>query len=434
MNKFKTMKYKTTAGDAGLFDKLSKYSTVRFLRKPNGRKGSAAAAPPLSGSYDMTGRESDDHKLEIGAPILISKTSLDFDTIDAAQEPLNRSSDQSDEFLDANSSTANDSKSSYHSVEQSASDQSQPTDERVKSSTLESGETNKNTMLIASRSKSATNLHKAELSIFLDRNQPLENGLMINGTGARSVSNLHAKRAPSKLSVASSRDSIAIDSSIGGPDEDFDLKSASFQSLDARNIFLSIDELNDITQQINESDDFKPTDQKDLEYCAHRDNLRPSERRITLLRNKNHKLLNVNARKDKLTNAWSDFKVWIGEERGKIKEVVNKHAAVQRVAGNNQNCIQSAAEVNAKRIAETEANGRAQRRESDEAVDASALSRHGSRRAVGSEEHESNGDSLQSNASAVSKAKAAQDTATEVNRHEHFASELFSIRNEQREA
>ncbi|XP_055591421.1 uncharacterized protein LOC129743412 [Uranotaenia lowii] len=114
-------------------------------------------------------------------------------------------------------------------------------------------------------------------------------------------------------------------------EEEFDLKSASFQSLDARNLFLSIEELEEITRQINESSDiFKETSN---EYCEHRKQLHPTERRLTLLKNKSsHKhFIDFDKKKAKLTRKWSGFKHWIGEEQDKIKEVVQKHAAMQRV-------------------------------------------------------------------------------------------------------
>lgn len=113
-------------------------------------------------------------------------------------------------------------------------------------------------------------------------------------------------------------------------EEEFDLKSASFQSLDARHLFLSIEELDEITRQINESDIFK---EGNNEYCEHRNQLHPTERRLTLLKNKtaNKHFIDFDKKKAKLTRKWSGFKHWIGEEQDKIKEVVQKHAAMQRV-------------------------------------------------------------------------------------------------------
>ncbi|XP_038107797.1 uncharacterized protein LOC6036718 isoform X1 [Culex quinquefasciatus] len=117
-------------------------------------------------------------------------------------------------------------------------------------------------------------------------------------------------------------------------EEEFDLKSASFQSLDARNLFMSIEELDEITRQINESDIFKEAEEPN-EYCEHRNQLHPSERRLTLLKNKTapKHFIDFDKKKAKLTRKWSGFKHWIGEEQDKIKEVVQKHAAMQRVGG-----------------------------------------------------------------------------------------------------
>uniref|UniRef100_A0A1Q3G0L6 Nostrin n=1 Tax=Culex tarsalis TaxID=7177 RepID=A0A1Q3G0L6_CULTA len=117
-------------------------------------------------------------------------------------------------------------------------------------------------------------------------------------------------------------------------EEEFDLKSASFQSLNARHLFMSIEELDEITRQINESDIFKEAEEPN-EYCEHRNQLHPSERRLTLLKNKTapKHFIDFDKKKAKLTRKWSGFKHWIGEEQDKIKEVVQKHAAMQRVGG-----------------------------------------------------------------------------------------------------
>ncbi|XP_055528809.1 uncharacterized protein LOC129720926 [Wyeomyia smithii] len=115
-------------------------------------------------------------------------------------------------------------------------------------------------------------------------------------------------------------------------EEEFDLKSASFQSLEARHLFLSIEELDEITRQINEAEVFK---EDNNEYCEHRKQLHPCERRLTLLKNKTSgkHFIDFDRKKAKLTRKWSGFKHWIGEEQDKIREVVQKHAAMQRVGG-----------------------------------------------------------------------------------------------------
>lgn len=376
MNKFKTMKYKTSTNGVGsndhsIFDKLSKrYSTVRFLRKSDAKKVDPKANP-VCGSYDMSGRDSEDHKLEIGAPILISKTTIDADTIDTSAYrnslDVQRNSDQSDIYHDADSSlemqqsamSFGDLKFSFYTAHESDTSanetntaQEKPQYAKIKPLPDSSIEINNNSNFVANRSKSATNLHKTELSLYLQRSPSMDitnkfsKSLSLSKNGSRTVSK-HS--VDSDGSYNNSRNSIAINGSSefvtacnGGSTEfdeevmDFDMKSASFQSLDARNIFLSIEELNDITRQINESDEFNAPDEHDLEYCSHRDNLRPCERRVTLLRNKNQKFLNIAPKRDKLTNAWSGFKSWIGEEKGKIREVVNKHAAMQRVGANTK--------------------------------------------------------------------------------------------------
>lgn len=331
MNKFKATKYKTESlqNDSSIFDKISKrYSNVRFLRKSTNRK----EPQTITGSYDMTGRNSDDHKLEIGAPILISKTTIDTDSIiDANQfrhsmiSTMQRSSNESDVYHDANSSLDTQQSTSIGDLKLSSTDEDDTTytKRRTLPTTIEVN--NNNGTFVGNRSRSATNLHKTELSVYIQRSPSME--LSQKFTTKRVLSK-HS--IDSDVSFNNSRNTVN-DLIYDEEQLDFDMKSASFQSLNARNIFLSIEELNEITRQINESDDFHV----DNEYQKHRENLRPCERRVTLLRNKNHpKFLNIAPKRDKLTNAWSGFKTWIGEEKGKIKEVVNKHAAMQRVGAN----------------------------------------------------------------------------------------------------
>lgn len=375
MNKFKATKYKTEnlqqPNDSSLFDKITKrYSNVRFLRKSSNRKDAQAAA--ITGSYDMNGRNSDDHKLEIGAPILISKTTIDTDSIiDASCQFRNsvisdqqRSSNESDVYHDANSSldtqrsvsSVGDAKFALYSSASNDDDKSDDnnattyTKRRTLPTSIETNNYNSNNnngKFAGNRSKSASNLHKTELSVYIQRSPSMElthkfgNGIITTTTTTTTptCNGIHVvskQSIDSDISFHNSRNSVTVNGSIYDEEAlDFDMKSASFQSLNARNIFLSIEELNDITRQINESDEFNVD--TDPEYQIHRENLRPCERRITLLRNKNQsKFLNIAPKRDKLTNAWSGFKTWIGEEKGKIKDVVNKHAAMQRVGANTK--------------------------------------------------------------------------------------------------
>lgn len=380
MNKLKTFKYKTSTADNGLFDKISKrYSTYRFLRKSPGRKNSGDTTPaPVSGSYDMTGHESDDHKLEIGAPVLISKTTLDSDhendaSADSVQSHINDGvrSERTSERSTKNSSFGELKFSFFTPSGAQTPDDNEDQDYDIPRPCIISAN-DANAMPV--RSKSATNLHRTELSVCLQRTPSLKvfdmkehsNAATKTSEEERQLSNttdveplnvqtnqsldnvyddrtstpIPQPRSASKTSLdrlnlpnsqrthSKSRESVNLNGSVC--DEDFDLKSASCQSLNERTLFLSIEELNDITKQINEAAEFQ-SDDNDLEYCAHRDNLRPVERRITLLRNKNNRLINMGTRRDKITNAWSGFKSWIGEEKGKLRDVVHRHAALQRV-------------------------------------------------------------------------------------------------------
>lgn len=408
MNKIRTFKYKTNNNENSIFSKLTKrYSNVKFLRSTSGATTSsgvgsrnASTAPASStGSYDMTGRESDDLKREIGAPVLISKTTIDADDIQPIiqnEPPLNGPAADSPES--SPSPHFNDIKFSFHTPDEV--DGNCCADENAYDSPKSTA-----TPLRKNRSKSATNLHKSEIKVYLQRAPSLEiqsNGVHVdnssynemlthhhhqkylknntssvlshgnnskssqNPTNRNSGDNSRAMFAKDQhqcdnststayenrnnlLSLSSptahyqannncpktNRDSYgtANTDSLSTNDEmdDFDLKSASFQSLDAHDLFLSIEELNEITQQINDAAEFQH--EVDLEYCEHRDKLRPDQRRITLLRNKNHAAINLDKKKEKISHAWSGLKNWIGEERDKIKDVVQKHAAAQRVGG-----------------------------------------------------------------------------------------------------
>uniref|UniRef100_A0A4Y0AZU3 SH3 domain-containing protein n=1 Tax=Anopheles funestus TaxID=62324 RepID=A0A4Y0AZU3_ANOFN len=135
------------------------------------------------------------------------------------------------------------------------------------------------------------------------------------------------------------RDSSSSNNST--QEEEFDLKSASFQSLadagpGANQLAVSMDELDELTRQINQSTvGLGSTPLPDSEeYCEHRKQLHPSERRLTLMKNRSvsgKQLIDFDRRKAKITKKWSGFKSWIGEEQGRIREVVQKHAAMQRV-------------------------------------------------------------------------------------------------------
>lgn len=368
MNKIKTFKYKTDGkNDSGIFNKISKrYSSVKFLRSNPGRKSSPQ--PISTGSYDMTGNESEDLKREIGAPILISKTTIDSDTTDCIrlrESPIDENSKDSSE-----NEVFHDTVTNFNEIKFSFL----PTDETENrlstNSEYDSPRPHPSMILRKKRSKSATNLHKSEIKVFLhkapslelDKNVETENCYDLprrlhfteekDGEDQSIINKLTASTETSKdttdnLSMIyvsknslntkngkdTSRESLGFNSSC---DEDFDLKSASFQSLEARNLFLSIEELNEITRQINESEEF--SHEADHEYCEHRDKLKPDERRITLLRNKNHNKIGLSSKKEKLSNAWTGLKHWIGEEKVKLKDVVQKHASMQRVgAPSNSN-------------------------------------------------------------------------------------------------
>lgn len=336
MNKIKTFKYKTSSGtnDSGIFNKISKrYSNVNFLRSKPGRKSSPQ--PISTGSYDMTGNESEDLKREIGLPILISKTTIDSDTTDcvrSTESPIDENSKDNSENEVFHDTVANFNEIKFSFLP------TDETDNRLSTnSEYDSPRPQPPMVLRKNRSKSATNLHKSEIKVFLhkapsleldtnvetencydlprklhlmnERDSYEEDHTTVNQMNSKtnkdttdnlSMINVSKNDVSEKDEKTASRESFGFNSSC---DEDFDLKSASFQSLEARNLFLSIEELNEITRQINESEEF--SQEVDLEYCEHRDKLKPDQRRITLLRNKSHNSIGLAGKREKLSNAWT---------------------------------------------------------------------------------------------------------------------------------
>lgn len=158
---------------------------------------------------------------------------------------------------------------------------------------------------------------------------------------ARAYEDVAPKEEQKEKSVAFQENEDRIShksfSSVSCLSDDFDLKSASFEDLkENRQLFLSVEEFNALTKGIHENEEFNNSiTMIDQEYCDHRSNLRPNQRRVTLMRNKTNKIhLNLNDKRGKITSVWSGIKHWIDEERGKIKEVVQRHSAMQRVGAN----------------------------------------------------------------------------------------------------
>jgi len=395
-----------------------------------------------TGSYNMTGSNSEDHRLEIGAPILISTTTLDTDRFGVTEERLRqigggiaktssivrtltpRSSDE-EEFVDACDTPQIEAQTDAEveaetETEQFATPTHQPDldlplpELPPKLPVLPPVEPpmRRPRIIRQQQSQSVQNLHRSELKVYLHKSPsmsldlnmtaPPQLGLNLPelpelyGTSELSLAACENKenlikndlsparaepisepstpvicgflaqeqrfksidsfqllpsKQSSKLSLASCRSSRSrsrsrshlshnhSQTSINEDEFDYDLKSVSYQSLNAQNLFVSIDELQEITRQINETEDFNR--EIDLEYCTHRDQLRPNERRITLLKNKNQRLINFNHNKEKLRKGWHGMKNWLGEESNKLKEVVRQQTPLKRVAQSKTNLNQS---------------------------------------------------------------------------------------------
>lgn len=405
MNKLRPTKYKTNpdGGSSGLFTKITKrYSTLsnKIIKRQSPGRAGVSPAKVISGSYNMTGSNSEDHRLEIGEPILISTTTLNADCMEEMAGryrtlPINdtnpgSSSSENEVFVDAVDCGPSLPDVNFDFQQRSPITTGKESSPEIVDTTVSSVNLNESYYetpktrkpLKKNHSKSVQSLHRSEIKVFLQKAPSMEMKSRLNEKNneeenkensqsglSKSEPNtplnpdkdhlstpLHHYQSADSINVEMknrrsnnfasnfninrgiSKDSVVCDGSL----ENFDMKSVSCQSLTAQNLFISIDELNEITRQINESEEFNK--EIDFEYCTHRDNLKPSERRITLMKNKNSRLINFNQNKEKINNAWSGLKHWIGEESVKIKEVVQKQAATQRVGYNQSSNNNSASD------------------------------------------------------------------------------------------
>ncbi|XP_034138839.1 uncharacterized protein LOC117590378 isoform X2 [Drosophila guanche] len=405
-----------------------------------GERTGQSPGKTVSGSYNMTGSHSEDHRLEIGAPVLISTTTLDTDRFDVTEARLKqigggiaqtstivrtltpRSSDE-EEFLDARCTQPDrderDEPEEYQTpihqpqegLEKPQAQKEDPepqAQEDFKEGLVkdEQKEEEKEKVVMPpmrraniarqQQAMSVQNLHRTELKVYLHKSPSMTLDMNVTAPGhlgpglnmpelpelygdsklslaASSMENdkentpvvvgvpptanglegflsqephfrsiesfqLHRRSKRSSSQPSSKQSSkISLDCSVHS--FDFDFKSVSYQSLNAQNLMVSIDELQEITRQINETEDF--TKEVDLEYCEHRDQLRPSERRITLLKNKNQTLIHFNQQKEKLRKGWHGMKHWLGEEGSRLKEAVRQQTPLKRLARSRSNLNQS---------------------------------------------------------------------------------------------
>lgn len=179
MNKIKTIKTKANT-ENGIINKITKrYSSIKFIRSSPGR--TASPQPVSTGSYDMTGRDSEDLKREIGAPVLISKTTLDTDTTDCCTSAAGvqlRNGKIPQEHQQNNRPTSipdlGEIKFSFLPVEDS-------NENNIICNATNASYDLSPPLYAKNRSKSASNLHKSEIKVFLQRAPSLELDKKLNG-------------------------------------------------------------------------------------------------------------------------------------------------------------------------------------------------------------------------------------------------------------
>lgn len=436
MNRIKTFKYKTNnnennsaslngssnvnhlnsptaaiTNNNGILTKISKrYSTfsAKIIKRQSPGRKNVSPQKVISGSYNMTGSHSDDHRLEIGAPVLISTTQIDVETLERKisemqekkllqqQSQAASSGSETEIYADAVNTLSNVTDIKFKFLQDSPEalvpketaktpiNKSSPLSDNTSESYYETPTIRRSSderdSMNSRHSKSVNNLCKSEIKVYLQKAPSLS--MELNSTTAnlehchdlpiveseyctpRAIpktvvpeDNSLSKSVPTSpyqntlqmqshymsvdsLSIASSKvqkslfkQSVNTLDTLDSSFEDFDLKSVSCQSLNNPNLMESLDEIDEITRQINQAEQFNNQD-IDLEYCNHRDNLKPNERRVTLMKNKNSsKFLNQN--KEKINHAWSGLKSWIGEEKSKFNKAMQKQAAMQRVGAND---------------------------------------------------------------------------------------------------
>lgn len=413
MNRIKTFKYKTnnndnsasvnvnrsssptaiTAPNNGILTKISKrYSTfsAKIIKRQSPGRKNASPHKVISGSYNMTGLHSDDHRLEIGAPVLISTTQIDVETLQRKiSEMQERKLQQQTQATSSGSETEifSDAVNTLDIKFKFLQDSPEPVPTKQLSTTKDTSPQSDNTSesyyetptirktgeerdsLNSRYSKSVSNLCKSEIKVFLQKAPSLS--MELNSTTAN-LAHCHelpiaeseyctpraipktvehedhniSKSMPTSpyqntiqmqshymsvdsLSIASSKvqktlfnstnnKSVNTLDTLDSSFEDFDLKSVSCQSLNNPNLMESLDEIDEITREINQAEEHQ-----EMESCTHKDNSKQIDRKVK------NKFLNQN--KEKINHAWSGLKHWIGEEKTKFNKVMLKQAAMQRV-------------------------------------------------------------------------------------------------------
>lgn len=311
MKKSESTKQKTNVeSTTGFFHKISKNSSPWFLsktKKPKAALSLGSTENPFT-SYNMTGCDSDDHKLEIGVPILISKTTFDAEGISSA---CNISSQCSSYSIDSRSST-NTSVVGTNTLYNSTNHKTNGAEDKKLS--LKNDLQSK--ILKHSRSESTLNLDKTRVE-----HASSTGNSILHWDEIRSTNGV----LPAAFNVDQHRRSATGNSCTSDYEN---LGSfASFEGLIDHNNSLCLRELNDITRQINESFEFKSSIETRFECCQDDG---PTVHPPSKLHWGKKLPQFVGSKKDKLSYAWDGIKSWIYEGRVKVKEAVNKRSITQR--------------------------------------------------------------------------------------------------------
>lgn len=321
MNKLREFRAKSPQLGGNFLNSISRScSNVshKFLRRSPGRRANHHRAIS-SGSYDLTGAT--EHRLEIGHPILINKTAIDVDSIDLRSKPTEADSMilEADSIAESEESELScaphlqEISFSFLPEEEAntAEYEIPPNPKRVSPQ-----ETPPKTFSM-NKSKSSTNLHKSELTVYLRRCSSVRlikhqvstieiprEDLRTHVPGRKSlppefpppppppiISENQYETAGSHLRRASY--SKAVKDSDSG--EEIPKEP-------------SLEDLQDILESMKKETEQNPG--KSLTHIL-------SESRINLLKGRNLKMPHFNASKAK--NAWSGFRHWVEEEVAKVR-------------------------------------------------------------------------------------------------------------------
>ncbi|GAB0098975.1 hypothetical protein DMENIID0001_147910 [Sergentomyia squamirostris] len=296
----------------------------KILRRSPGRRGGKHQRAVSSGSYDLTTATTPEHRLEIGHPILINKTAIDVESID-----LRKNIDEDEAIVLETESLASEAEASCVPHLQDITFSFLPEDEAGELAAMSDAqyeippnpkrvieEENKLTNVARTKSKSSTNLHKSELTIYLRRCSSVR--MIKNQVSTVEImqeSHCFPRRKSSPPSLPPPPPPLLI----SGNKENTYERTGSFLRRNSYSKAIhkdsdspeeepptetSTEELNNILKNMEKETERNPG--KRLSHVL-------SESRMNLMRGKNLRM------PQKAKNVWSGFRHWLEEEVNRVR-------------------------------------------------------------------------------------------------------------------